>query len=112
MLNRQIIFAAMLSVLVFLSEAQAVNPAPNGCYPNFTTAEGCNALNALTTGQRNTAVGWQSLFSTTTASVNTGVGAGALALNKADNINSDWKGTSNMVCRRGGRTVGGVRQER
>ncbi len=47
--NRHIISAAMLSVLAFLPQAQAVNPAPDGCYPNFTTAEGCNALNALTT---------------------------------------------------------------
>jgi len=50
-----------------------------------TTAEGCNALNSLTTGAANTGVGWFSLFSTTTGIGNTGVGAGALALNQADN---------------------------
>src|SRR5690348_8165093 len=64
-----------------LLPAQAVSPAPDGCYPNLTTAEGCGALNSLTTGAANTAVGWRSLLSTTVGGFNTGVGAGALALN-------------------------------
>ena len=82
MQNRHIIFGAILSrPLRFYRGAQAVNPAPDGCYPNFTTAEGCNALNSLTTGAANTGVGWYSLFSNTTGNFNTGVGAGALALN-------------------------------
>ena len=85
MQNRHIIFGAILSALAFLPGARAVVPAPDGCYPNFTTAEGCNALNSLTTGAANTGVGWFSLFSTTTGIGNTGVGAGALALNQADN---------------------------
>jgi hypothetical protein len=55
-------------------------PNPDGCYPNFTTAEGCNALAVLTGGIGNTAVGWYSLFLAGDASFNTGVGAGALAL--------------------------------
>ena len=49
MKNRHIILGAILSALAFLPAAQAVNPAPDGCYPNFTTAEGCNALKSLTT---------------------------------------------------------------
>src|SRR6476469_4666150 len=61
--------------------AQAVVPAPDGCYPSFTTAEGCNALQSLTTGAANTAVGWRSLFLNTTGKFNAGVGAGALILN-------------------------------
>jgi hypothetical protein len=85
MQNRHIIFGAIFSALAFLPGVQAVNPAPDGCYPNFTTAEGCNALGSLTTGAANTGVGWFSLFSTTTGIGNTGVGAGALALNQADN---------------------------
>ena len=85
MQNRHIIFGAILSALAFLPGVQAVNPAPDGCYPNFTTAEGCNALKSLTTGAANTGVGWFSLFSITTGNANTGVGAGALALNQADN---------------------------
>ena len=68
-----------------LPKAQAVVPPPDGGYPNFTTAEGQNALKNLTTGAGNTAVGWFSLFSATTASFNTGVGAGTLALNTGDN---------------------------
>ena len=34
-------------------------PTPDPCYPNFTTAEGCDALNSLTTGAGNTGLGWQ-----------------------------------------------------
>ncbi len=61
--------------------AQAVVPPPDGGYPNFTTAEGTNALFSLTTGTANTAVGWFSLKTVTTGSFNTGVGAGTLVLN-------------------------------
>ena len=64
-----------------LLPAQAVSPAPDGCYPNLTTAEGCEALNSLTSGAANTALGWRSLFSTTDGSFNTGVGVGSLVLN-------------------------------
>jgi hypothetical protein len=56
-------------------------PTLDPCYPNFTTAEGCDALSSLTIGAGNTALGWRSLFLTTTGSYNTGVGGGALALN-------------------------------
>jgi hypothetical protein len=75
----------LLGCIGLLPKALAVNPPPDGCYPNFTTAEGCNALGSLTTGAGNTGVGWYSLFSNTTGNFNTGVGAGALALNHADN---------------------------
>jgi len=81
------IFATILSVLAcfaFVTRMQAapdVVPAPDGCYSGFTTAEGCNALQSLTTGAGNTALGWRSLFSNTNGSYNTGVGAGALILN-------------------------------
>ena len=60
-------------------------PTPTlGCYANFTTAAGCDALSLLTTGAGNTALCWRALFSDTTGSFNTGVGAGALILNNAD----------------------------
>jgi hypothetical protein len=71
--------------LGLLPKAQAVSPPPDGGYPNFTTAEGQNALKNLTTGSGNTGVGWYSLFTATAASFNTGVGAGTLALNTGDN---------------------------
>ena len=61
--------------------AEAVNPPPDGGYPNFTTAEGQNALLHLTTGAGNTAVGWFSLFSNAQGSFNTATGAGALLFN-------------------------------
>ena len=74
----------MLTCFAFLPGARAVSPAPDGCYPNFTTAEGCDALSLLRTGAGNTGLGWRSLFSDTTGSFNTGVGAAALALNNGD----------------------------
>src|SRR5215510_5573727 len=69
----------------FLTRTYAISPAPDGCYSNFTTAEGCKALQSLTTGAANTAIGWYSLFGTGSGSYNTAVGAGALDLNNADN---------------------------
>src|ERR687891_1259182 len=67
-----------------LPKAHAVVPPPDGGYPNFTTAEGTNALKNLTSGAGNTAAGWYSLFTNSTASFNTAVGAGTLVLNTAD----------------------------
>ena len=77
-----IIFALVCFALV--QNTKAVVPPPDGCYPGFTTAEGCDALNFLTTGVGNTGVGWRSLFGAQAASFNTGVGAGTLVLNRAD----------------------------
>ena len=53
---------------------------PDGCYPAFNTAEGCNALFNVTGGVGDTGVGWYSLFIVGNGSFDTGVGAGALAL--------------------------------
>src|SRR5438874_5859417 len=64
---------------------QAVSPPPDACYPNYTTAEGCNALLHLGAGAGNTGVGWYSLFSAGDSNFNTGVGAGTLVLNTGDN---------------------------
>jgi len=88
MKNQKITITTILMALgcfVFLSQIQAVSPAPDGCYPGFTTAEGCNALQNLTSGAGNTGVGWRSLFFNTTGNFNTGVGAGALILNNGEN---------------------------
>jgi len=73
-----------LGCLAFLPQIQAVSPTPGGCYPNFTTAEGCKALQSLTIGAANTAVGWSSLFTNTDGSFNTATGAGTLLFNTAD----------------------------
>src|SRR5690348_8836183 len=69
MTNRNKIFGAMLvavtcvALLPAVQAAPQVAPPPDGCYPNFTTAEGCNALGGLTSGAGNTGVGWFALFS-------------------------------------------------
>src|SRR5678815_3533289 len=81
---RSLVGTVVFLCLRFLPQAQGVVPPPDGGYPNFTTAEGQNALFSLTTGAANTAVGWFSLKSVTTGSFNTGVGAGALVLNTGD----------------------------
>ena len=79
-----VLITLALICFVLLPNAQAVVPAPDGGYPNFTTAEGTKALFSLTTGAANTAVGWFSLKSVTTGSFNTGVGAGTLVLNTGE----------------------------
>ena len=80
---QSIVIAFTLLFLGLLPQAQAVSPVPDGCYPGFTTAEGCNALN-FNTGAGNTGVGWYSLFLNTSGNYNTGLGAGTLVLNNAD----------------------------
>jgi uncharacterized coiled-coil protein SlyX len=79
-----LLIAGVLACFGLLPKALAVVPPPPGGYPNFTTAAGDNALQALTLGLGNTAIGNFSLFSVTTGSFNTAVGAGALDLNTAD----------------------------
>ena len=59
MKNRSLaIFTTLLSALTcfgLLPQMRAASdglppPPPDGCYPGYTTAEGCNALQALTIG--------------------------------------------------------------
>jgi trimeric autotransporter adhesin len=80
------IFRVLLTTLCIASfrETQAVTPPPDGGYPNFTTAEGTNALKNLTGGAANTAVGWYSLFTNNSGSYNTALGAATLLFNTAD----------------------------
>src|SRR5947207_6794692 len=88
MKTRLKIFTTILSVLgccAFLPTMQAQLPPeipgnPDGCYPAFTTAEGCNALHQLLGGIGNTGVGGYSNFIAGDASSDAGVGAGTLAL--------------------------------
>jgi endosialidase-like protein len=90
MKNQNKIFGAILvavtrfALLPALQAAPQVAPPPDGCYPNFTTAEGCNALGGLTSGAGNTGVGWFALFSAAGSNFNTGIGGGALVLNTGD----------------------------
>ena len=80
------LFGAAFVVLLPQIQAapEALVPPPDGCYPNLTTAEGCQALQFLTSGAANTGIGWRSLFSAGASSYNTGVGAGTLVLNTGD----------------------------
>src|SRR5262245_7452520 len=80
----KLVVAFTLICFALLPKAHAVVPAPDGAYPNFTTAEGQKALQRLTRVAGNTALGAYSLFGNTTASFNTAVGAGALDLNTGD----------------------------
>src|SRR5438094_10378544 len=99
MKNRNVTFTTIFLALAcfgLLPQMQAVSPAPDGCYPGLTTAEGCNALSALTSGAGNTGLGWDALFGTSTGNFNTGVGAAALLLNTAGTENSAL-GTAAMV---------------
>jgi len=59
----------------------ALDPAPDGGYPNNNTAEGSGALNSLTSGGHNTAVGTFALTNTTTPYSNTAIGANAMQNN-------------------------------
>ncbi len=83
----------ILVCFAFLPQMQATPAAlptpfpgtnPDGCYPGFTSAEGCKALFHLTSGAGNTAFGWYSLFEDTTGSFNTALGGGTLVINTAD----------------------------
>src|SRR5213594_2063537 len=83
------IFTTILSMLAcfgLLPQMRAGLPPeipgnPDGCYPAFNTAEGCNALFNVTGGIGDTGIGWFSLFIVGDGSFNTGLGAGALAIN-------------------------------
>ena len=68
-------------VLCLSARSYAVDPPPDGGYPNFNTAEGEDALFSLTTGTNNTAVGFHALFGNTTGDNNTAVGWIALRHN-------------------------------
>jgi Chaperone of endosialidase len=74
----------LIGVYAISSNAEAVNPPPDGGYSGGNTAEGQDALRGLTTGTYNTATGIYSLFSLTTGSLNTAIGAGTLLFNTAD----------------------------
>src|SRR2546430_12380237 len=66
-----------------IQNAQALNPPPDGGYPEGNTAEGQAALFSLTTGAANTAVGWLALNTLDTGKLNASIGAGTLIGNTA-----------------------------
>jgi hypothetical protein len=77
----------LLSLITLASAALAVDPPPDGGYPNQNTAEGTDALLELTTGADNTALGYVALSNTTTGYQNTAVGSSTLAANTTGALN-------------------------
>jgi hypothetical protein len=81
--------ALLLTVILPLSfwllpTVQAVNPPPEGGYPNGNTAEGTGALFKLTNGANNTAVGFRTLHENKGSVRNTAAGSLALFANTRD----------------------------
>src|SRR5207247_898635 len=70
-----------LACFAFSPAARAVDPPPDGGYPNQNTAEGEDALFSLTTGVDNTANGFDALFNNTIGNFNTATGSFALGSN-------------------------------
>src|SRR5437870_1450282 len=67
---------------------EAINPPPDGGYPNQNTADGTGALFANTTGGENTASGADALGDNTTRDFNTANGSAALLRNRSGNNNT------------------------
>src|SRR5438552_875107 len=78
-----VLIAVTLACFALSPPARAVDPPPDGGYPNFNTAEGEDALFSLTTGSGNSAMGFDALYSNTTGSTNTATGWQALTGNTA-----------------------------
>src|SRR4029453_7682163 len=73
-----------LGSLALSPVARAVEPAPDGGFPNQNTAEGDSALFSLTTGSAKTELGFVALFSLATGFANTASGYQALYNNTAE----------------------------
>jgi len=78
----------VLACFALSPTARAVDPPPDGGYPNANTAEGEDALFSLTSGSDNTAVGFNALFSNTTGFGNTAIGFEALLSNTTGTYNT------------------------
>ena len=78
----------VIASLALAPVALAVDPPPDGGYPNQNTAEGEDALFSLTTGNSNTAVGHQALFTNTTGYENTAIGDQAIFSNTEGSFNT------------------------
>lgn len=70
--------------LALVPAVRALDPPPDGGYPNGNTAEGQNALASLTTGSGNTAVGQNALIAVTAENNNTATGVQTLSNNTAN----------------------------
>ena len=77
-----------LASLALSPVAQAIDPPPDGGYPNQNTADGEDALFNLTTGFSNTAIGYRALYGNTTGLINTGIGFQTLFANTTGAANT------------------------
>src|SRR5439155_27280253 len=79
-----VLISFLIVCFALIQNAQALNPPPDGGYPEGNTAEGQAALFSLTTGVANTAVGWLALNTLDTGKLNAAIGAGTLIGNTAN----------------------------
>jgi hypothetical protein len=80
--------AIAMAGLALSPTARAVDPPPDGGYPNGNTAEGEDALFELTTGSNNTGIGFDALYSDTIGVGNTATGGNALFTNTIGSANT------------------------
>src|SRR5213593_2158733 len=80
--------AVALASFALAPAVRAVDPPPDGGYPNFNTAEGEDALFSLTTGLHNMAIGFRALYGKTTGGDNTATGYYALSSNSTGSANT------------------------
>ena len=102
-LIRTISLIGTLAFVTFSPTARAVDPPPDGGYPNGNTAEGQDALFSLTTGSYNLAIGLNSLHNNTTGSANTAAGSVAL-FNNTIGVFNTATGASALVANTTGNT--------
>ena len=87
--DRRFVFVFLTLASFALSPtARAVDPPPDGGYPNQNTAEGDGALQSLTSGLGKTAIGFDALFSNTNGNDNTANGVNALIRNTRGSNNT------------------------
>jgi hypothetical protein len=96
-LSRSSLFSIAIALTWFalVPMARAVDPPPDGGYPNANTAEGDDALFSVTEGSENTAIGWIALFNNTTGSFKVATGSQALFSNTTGE-NNNTTGSNNI----------------
>jgi len=77
-LSAVLCLSLLIGCLTLSPKALALDPPPDGGYPNRNTAEGEDALFRHTTGGDNVAVGYHALYNGTTGFQNTAIGSEAL----------------------------------
>jgi trimeric autotransporter adhesin len=82
------IISFALACFALSPTARAVDPPPDGFYPNQNTAEGEDALFSLASGLGNTGIGFEALYSNTDGGDNTAVGDAALYNNITGSFNT------------------------